>query len=468
MITQGHSPMTELPVQIGRYRIEARLGGGAMGVIYKAHDPEIDRTVAIKLIRADLLAGSERDSYLARFQREAQAAGRCMHPNIVAIYDFAMHEGNPFLTMEYVPGQSLSQSLARSVRFDVGGAVSVILQVLAALACAHGQGVVHRDIKPANILLLPNGQVKVTDFGISRFNASSLTEIGSVVGTPSYMSPEQCRGDEVDLRADLFSAAAVLFELVSGTRLFSGSTQTHVLFALLNQDTPHLNERMQSPPAALDRVLQKALAKNPSERFDSADAMAQALREAVVEAPGGGLANAEAATVLVQTASLPSEPSVIVSGDEFASDDALISTLERKLAHYTGPIAKLLVQSAIKKTSRLDELFAALARNIENPSDRERFLREARNHFEMRSLGGASTRSGLRRTVSTNPPAASFSPIELKRIERELAHYVGPIAKVLVGREAAKARSLPELWDALAVNIERGADRAAFMRKRES
>jgi eukaryotic-like serine/threonine-protein kinase len=460
--------VTELPVRIGRYRIEGRLAGGAMGVVYKAHDPEIDRTVAIKLIRADLLEGSERDSYLARFQREAQAAGRCMHPNIVGIYDFAMHEGNPFLTMEYVPGQSLSQSLARGMRFDVSAAVSVILQVLAALGCAHGQGVVHRDIKPANILLLPNGQVKVTDFGISRFNTSSLTEIGSVVGTPSYMSPEQCRGDEVDLRADLFSTAAVLFELVSGTRLFFGSTQTQVLFALLNQDTPHLHERMQSAPAALDRVLQKALAKNPDQRFASADAMAQALREAVLEAPGGGLANVEAATVLVQAPGLPSEPSVIVGGAEFATDDALISTLERKLAHYTGPIARLLVQSAIKKTDRLDELFASLARNIENPGDRERFLHEARSHFEMRGRGGASTRSGLRRTASSNPPTAGFSSVDLKRIERELARYVGPIAKVLVGREAAKARSLPELWDALALNIETGAERAAFMSKRES
>jgi serine/threonine-protein kinase len=460
--------VTELPVQIGRYRIEGQLGGGAMGVIYKAHDPEIDRTVAIKLIRADLLEGSERDSYLARFQREARAAGRCMHPNIVAIYDFAMHEGNPFLAMEYVPGQSLSQLLALGTRFDVGGAVSVILQVLAALACAHEQGVVHRDIKPGNILLLPSAQVKVTDFGISRFNTSSLTEIGSVVGTPSYMSTEQCRGDEVDSRADLFSTAAVLFELVSGTRLFSGSTQTQVLFALLNQDTPHLHERMQSAPAALDQVLQKALAKNRSQRFASADVMAQALRTAVLEAPGGGLTNAEAATVLVQTARLPSEPSVIVSGDKLASDDALISTLERKLAHYTGPIARHLVQSAIKKIDRLDELFASLARNIENPSDRERFLREARSHFEMRGRGGASTRSGLRRTVSTNPTATSFSPVDLERIERELARYVGPIAKVLVGREAARVRSLPELWDAVALNIERGAERAAFLRKRES
>ena len=456
--------MTESPVQIGRYRIEQRLAGGAMGVIYKAHDPQIDRTVAIKLIRADLLEGSERDSYLTRFQREAQAAGRCMHPNIVAIYDFAMHEGNPFLAMEYVPGESLSQSLARGMGFDVSDAVSVILQVLAALACAHAQGVVHRDIKPANILLLPNGQVKVTDFGISRFDMSSLTEIGSVVGTPSYMSPEQCRGDDVDLRADLFSTAAVLFELLSGRRLFPGTTQTQVLYALLNQETPHLHEMVPSATAALDRVLQTALAKNPDQRFASADAMAQALRAAVGEASVAGVANREAATVLLQPTRLPSEPSV---GD-FAPDDVLISTLERKLAHYTGPIARHLVQSAIRKTNRLDELFESLAGSIENRSDRERFLREARRDFEMRGRGVTFTRSGVGRLTTTIPPAAGFATVDLERVEREFARYIGPIAKVLVAREAAKARSLPELWDLLALKIEHGAERTAFLRKRDS
>jgi len=460
--------VTEPPVQIGRYRIEQRLAGGAMGVIYKAHDPQIDRTVAIKLIRADLLEGSERDSYLARFQREAQAAGRCMHPNIVAIYDFAMHEGNPFLAMEYVPGQSLSQSLAGGMEFDVGDAVSVILQVLAALACAHAQGVVHRDIKPANILLLPTGHVKVTDFGISRFDMSSLTEIGSVVGTPSYMSPEQCRGDDVDLRADLFSTAAVLFELLSGRRLFPGTTQTQVLYALLNQETPHLHERMPSATAALDRVLQTALANNRDQRFASADAMAQALRAAVGEASVAGLANREAATVLLQPTRLPSEPSVGALGDDFTADDVLISTLERKLAHYTGPIARLLVQSAIRKTNRLDELFESLAGSIENRSDRERFLREARRDFEMRGRGVTFTRSGVGRLTTTIPPAAGFATVDLERVEREFARYIGPIAKVLVAREAAKARSLPELWDLLALKIEHGAERTAFLRKRDS
>jgi eukaryotic-like serine/threonine-protein kinase len=160
-----------------------------MGLIYLAHDPAIDRKVAIKLIRADLLGGEERADYVARFQHEAQAAGRCAHPNIVAVYDFSLHEGNPYLAMEYVEGRNLSEVLAGSGRFPPPAAVALIGQVLDALACAHGLGIVHRDVKPANILLLPDRRVKMTDFGISRLDTSGLTQTGSVIGTPSYMSP---------------------------------------------------------------------------------------------------------------------------------------------------------------------------------------------------------------------------------------------------------------------------------------
>src|SRR5690349_5881096 len=182
-----------------------------MGMIYLAHDPVIDRKVAIKLIRADLLSSEDRDGYLVRFRREAQAAGRCAHANIVAIYDLSVHGENPYLAMEFIEGSNLGQVLARTGPFDPGAAVAVMSQVLDALSCAHGYGIVHRDVKPANILLLPDGRVKMTDFGISRIDTSGLTQAGSVVGTPSYMSPEQCRGDPADARSDLFSTGVVLY-----------------------------------------------------------------------------------------------------------------------------------------------------------------------------------------------------------------------------------------------------------------
>src|SRR5579875_1915116 len=218
-----------LPERIGRYRIDRVLGHGAMGIVYKAHDPEIDRDVAVKLLRADLLDGEDRTEMLARFRREAQAAGRCVHPNIVSLFDYALYDGTPYLVMEYVRGASLARLLENGARLNPEQASTIMLQILDALACAHALGVVHRDVKPANILLSEGARVKVADFGISRLQGSTLTQSESLVGTPSYMSPEQCRGDEVDPRSDLFSAGVILFELLAGERPFHARNVTGIL-----------------------------------------------------------------------------------------------------------------------------------------------------------------------------------------------------------------------------------------------
>src|SRR5262245_20380659 len=170
------------PTEIGRYRIEGVIGRGAMGVIYRAHDPAIDRPVALKLIRAELIDGEERVEFVTRFQREVRAAARCAHTNIVAVYDFAVHQGHPFIAMEYVEGHSLAQVLRREGRLPHGRAAGIVRQLLDALSSAHRQGIVHRDIKPANILLTDDGMVKVTDFGISRVSTSTLTQSGVMVG----------------------------------------------------------------------------------------------------------------------------------------------------------------------------------------------------------------------------------------------------------------------------------------------
>ena len=163
-----------LPAFVGRFRVDALLGRGAMGVVYKAYDPQIERPVAIKLVRADLLEGEDRDEYLRRFNNEARIAGRCLHANIVAIYDFALHEGNPFLVLEYVEGVSLSQAFKRGTQASVPEVIHIALQVLDALGYAHGFGIIHRDIKPANILLTANASLKVTDFGISRLTSTGF------------------------------------------------------------------------------------------------------------------------------------------------------------------------------------------------------------------------------------------------------------------------------------------------------
>ena len=215
--------MGPIPAQIGRYVVESLVGAGGMGQIYKAHDPDIRRTVAIKLISTRLMSSVDRGEYMRRFRREAEAAARCAHPNIVAIYDYAMHEGQPFLAMEFVHGMSVRQMIDERP-MAVPDAIRVMLQVLDALGSAHDQGVIHQDVKPANILLTPQMRAKVTDFGISRFANTDITHHHLSMGTPNYMSPEQCRGGPVDHRADLFAAGATLFEMVAGERAFAGRT----------------------------------------------------------------------------------------------------------------------------------------------------------------------------------------------------------------------------------------------------
>jgi eukaryotic-like serine/threonine-protein kinase len=202
-------------------------------LVYRAYDPKICRVVAIKLLRSDVLRSDDRDEYLKRFSQEARAAGSCRHPNIVVIHDFATHEEHPFLVMEYVDGVGLDQVLRRDGRLTPDDAVAVIVQVLDALDAAHSLGIVHRDVKPANILLLPNGQVKVTDFGIARLSGSDVPPDGTMLGTPAYMSPEQCRGESVDLRSDLFSAGSVLYELLSGAKPFPGDSYASIMQLLL-------------------------------------------------------------------------------------------------------------------------------------------------------------------------------------------------------------------------------------------
>jgi serine/threonine protein kinase len=334
-----------------------------MGMIYRAHDPLIDRKVAIKLIRADLLDGAERADYLVRFQREAQAAGRCAHPNIVAIYDYALHEGNPYLAMEYVEGSNLSQVLAQSGRFSPTAAVAVIGQVLDALTCAHGLGIVHRDVKSANILLLPDQRVKMTDFGISRIDASALTQTGSVIGTPSYMSPEQCRGDTVDARSDIFSAGIVLYEMLCGKRPFVGRNMTDIVYQLMTQPPPDIHTISPDVPASLVAVMERAMAKQPEHRFPSAGAMAAALRQPVQDDR----------TVITPRSAVTSTETRTTTGTVARR---LAVEGERDLAVHVGPIARILVKRAMEAAKSPDDFWRRLASHIERDADRRAFLRK--------------------------------------------------------------------------------------------
>lgn len=436
-----------------------------MGVIYRAHDPEIDRPVAIKLIRADLLDGGDRADYLERFRREAQAAGRCNHPNIVAIYDFAMHEGNPFLAMEFVDGISLSQAYERGAHFTVTAAASVVLQVLSALGAAHAMGVVHRDIKPANILLVDGTFVKVTDFGISRLGGAGLTQAGVQIGTPSYMSPEQCRGQAVDARSDLFSAGIVLYEMLSGQRPFPGQNFEAVWHRLLNEPPPDIAGLNSAVTPALKAVIDRALLKPPEARFASAEAMAAALRAAVsldggtpsdhtVIRPGHGARPVRAPS---------SDPAPTLAP---VFDSAVVSTIERKLTQYVGPIAHYLVQSAIRRADSIEALCESLARSIDQPNDRDVFTTELRQQLgRVPAPRLAGTQAGTR-TGTMVSHQLDISAAERARVQTELTRYIGPVASVFVKRELAEAISVSDLWERLARRIEQAEERRAFLARR--
>ena len=442
-------PGPAAPDAIGRYRVESVLGRGAMGVIYKAHDPVIDRRVAIKLVRADLLDGEDRAEYITRFQREAQAAGRCTHVNIVGIYDYALHEGNPYLAMEYIDGVALNQVAASTRPLAVAEIVDLVGQMLDGLGAAHALGVTHRDIKPANIMLAARGRVKITDFGISRLDASAITGVGSVVGTPSYMSPEQCRGETADARSDLFSSGVVLYELIAGAKPFQGRTQHEVWHRLLHDDPADTAALRPDAPAHLHGVIRRSLAKDPASRFQSAHEMAAALRGAA-GSTGNVLSAAAELDRTVMAARANPAP--------FELDSMAMSTIERRLAQYVGPIAHFLLKSAVQKSSSVEELCQTLGRNIDSPAQRESFNQELQVQ-----INGSITRAGTRRAGATLP-GSTLPDADLARVQAELARYAGPVARVLVKRAAPGCTGVPQLRQRLAQHIGDATAREAFLK----
>ena len=448
------SESTDSPRQIGRYLVEGEVGRGAMGSILKARDPVIGRVVAIKLVSTELLDSTEREEFLQRFRHEVQAAGRCSHPNIVAVHDYALHEGHPFLVMEYVDGTSLKEAMRNGLRPSIPEAVALVQSILSALACAHANGVIHRDIKPANILLARTGATKVADFGISRVEGSDVTQVGDVVGTPNYMSPEQCLGERVDGRADLFSTGVLLFELLAGRRAFEGRSIIEVTRAILDGPRPTLPDPVLAVAPGLAAVVARSLARNREDRFPSADAMATALRNALQDAQADG-------TVLA-----PRAPAIAPSFAPVFAEETL-SRIARRLTPYVGPIAPRLVASAARGAGSLEALCDSLARNIGEETERRRFREEALRETGADSRAGSRTGSGSMAAASLAGPAPEGLPPEaLAAAVAALMPYLGPISRVLVQREAASAPDAGALWDRLAQRIADPAERTAFLRRR--
>ena len=264
--------------QVGRYLIGERLGRGGMATVFKAHDPDIDRDVAIKFLHATLCADGE---YRSRFLREARAAGGLSHPNIVTVHDVGEIEGRPYMAMELLDGQPLSEEMSLGKPLPLRDVVVMGIQVARALAYAHTRGIVHRDIKPGNLMRVRDTQtIKVTDFGIAHMESAGSehrTRVGDILGTPQYMSPEQARGEKLDGRSDLFSTGILLYQMLTGQRPFLGDSLVALAVNVAREDPIPIERLRPDLPAALRRVVERCLAKAPDRRFQNGEELANAL-----------------------------------------------------------------------------------------------------------------------------------------------------------------------------------------------
>jgi len=278
---------------LGRYKITSTIGQGAMGVVYKAVDPVIDRTVAIKTVNLSLNK-DELAEYELRFQQEIKAAGRLNHPNIVTIYDVGRTDNVAYMAMEFLEGLELKDILAESGRPSVESAVDWITQIARGLSFAHDNDIVHRDVKPSNIMIVRGGLAKITDFGIARMPASAVkTMTGLILGSPRYMSPEQVIGRNLDIRTDIFSLGVVLYETLTGTPPFDGDNVNAIMYATVNIQPPAPSNSNPGVPAMLDLIVAKALAKSVDERYQNmaefADDLAQVKKLLISRQPGGNI-----------------------------------------------------------------------------------------------------------------------------------------------------------------------------------
>lgn len=486
--------------QIGRYRLEGMLGQGAMGTVHRARDTLIERTVALKTVRRDAGDATREHEIIERFRMEAQAAGRLMHPNIVAVYDYGETDEVAYIAMEFVDGTALSALLGERAT-PLPRALDWFGDLMTGLDYAHAHGVVHRDIKPANLLVTRDGRVKISDFGIARLESSTLTQIGTMLGTPSYMSPEQFRGDPVDGRSDLFSAGVVLYQMLTGQRPFTGATAA-VMQQVLNHTPAPPSSLNPALPAAFDAVVMQALAKAPEERHASARAFRQALDAALRDASDAdATVFAAVAGAAPDDATILAPPAAAVSATwaEGAAQRSRGGTsagtgmgtsasmpawlleaapdLEDVLTRQIGPMARLLLRRVAQTAPDFDALTGALLEHIPSPQARAMFEQQVTairtRHLPptasvtstRRPRGGTASRTRPRTVAPTAAPApvVFITAEDAARFVPVLALAIGPIAAIVVKRALREPCSRDAFAARLAEHIEDEAARARFL-----
>lgn len=371
---------------LGKYKIIGELGRGAMGVVYEAFDTLIERTVAIKTILKSVIHANEAEEVFARFRSEARAAGRLSHAKIISIYEYGENEDMAYIVMELVRGKDLTEYFDHGKRMSLNEGLRIVMQLLDALDYLHAHGIVHRDIKPANIMITTDGEVKIADFGIAKIDSSGHTQVGVVLGTPTYMAPEQFMGHDVDRRADLYAAGVILYLILTGERPFVGSVIAIMHQAVHREATPpsQLNPDVS---AQLDAIVAKAMAKRPEDRFQSAKKFLRALKTAaqtvpLVEHAGAGRLSKDEFPACDETLELPGHASATGSWRE--EDIAAWQNISHSLnpADFNAYLQQYpdggFVQSARLRIRSLEASGAAQARARQEALELEKAQTEAR------------------------------------------------------------------------------------------
>ncbi|WP_321477324.1 serine/threonine-protein kinase [uncultured Paludibaculum sp.] len=445
---------------VGDYQVEGVLGRGGMGALYKVRNRISHRVDAMKVLLPSVRSSST--EITGRFEREIQVHASLRHPNIAELYTAFQLDDQLLMVMELVEGPTLESLLAHAP-LPVELSIGIIAQVLSALGYAHRQGVIHRDVKPTNIVLTRGGAVKLIDFGIAlaEFNPR-MTQTGMVLGSLAYMAPEQLTGQQSDARSDLYSVGITLYQALTGKRAIDGANEYDMMNAHVHQVLVPPAQLNPAIGEELSATILKSLAKQPAQRFQTADEFRQALSPYLPTSssawPQLAVSHLETGVQERVATMLPVEK--IPSSSRFHS--AALAVLHRNLAQYVGPIAKHLVLKESREAPDLDVLCRAVSMHIANESDRAAFLNACRTEFGAETRTVEAARPAQTPATPTPVPTASWDTAWLDRLKKDLAVQIGPMARVIVDRAAKKARSPQDLLSALAAEISSPEERSRF------
>lgn len=498
---------------IGKYEVIETIGRGGMGLVYKANDPLLGRIVAIKTMTGGF---AEDPELLKRFYREAKSTASLRHPNIVTVYDVGDQEGEPYLVMEFLDGESLDAIISSQRELSLLEKINYIVQVCNGLQYAHERNLIHRDIKPANIMVQREGPVKLVDFGIARMGDDHVTRPGQVMGSIHYMSPEQIRESDVDARTDLFATGTVLYQLLTYNLPFKANDVPATLFKILHDAPPPLSRYLMSYPSDLDAILERALAKESGDRYQTADEFAFDLTQVQLQLKAGLVAE------LLEKADISNEQGGLTAAREHLlellkldpqnrSANERMRILQKSIQdrRRAGQVEQLrkeaeeagrgqqfdealrsiehaisLDQTNAELVSIRDDLNRAKLRKMPNnknlleltPPQGQAVPEQLRQDVPPQTLSEAQTYVSAKtesRSKSPSAPESSLtntaSPTSLKQADIDhaahlLARYLGPIAGVLAKRAAQRATDLRTLYGLLADNCENETERARFLR----